>query len=146
MGSCWINHYQYQWTFQMNSKNNTYLKALAPACHSLPISTLNLMCPTLQICGAQPDMVHRHPRARFHILDQEATWWEPDPGMRMWDKFGFEGEFFGGDGVGSCESHSGTVCEMTYAKGRITISGGWVWYVTVIGGEMCKYGACGFLL
>ena len=124
MGLCWINHYQYQWTFQMNSKNNMYLKALTSACHSLPISTLNLMRPTLWICGAQSDMVQRHPRGRFCILDEEATRWEPDPGMHTWDKFGFEGEFVGGNSVGSCKSHSRMVHEMTYAKEHITISGG----------------------
>ena len=89
-----------------------------------PSSTLNLMRPTLRICGAQPDMVQRRPRGRFRILDEEATRWESDPGMRTWDEFGFEGEFVGGDGVGGCESHSGTVREMTYAKEHITISGG----------------------
>ena len=45
----------------------------APACHSPPISTLNLMRPTLRICGAQPDMVQRRPRGQFRILDEEAT-------------------------------------------------------------------------
>ena len=73
-------------------QKNTYLKALTPACHSLPISTLNLMHPTLRIGGAQPDMVQRHPRGRFRILDEEATRWESDPGMRTWDEFGFKGE------------------------------------------------------
>ena len=63
----------------------TYLITFAPACHSLPTPILNLMRLTLRICWAQ--LVQKRPRARFRILDEEATRWEPDLDMRTWDDF-----------------------------------------------------------